>query len=83
MTMDIKADLVVDTKGLECPRPLLKAKQTLEGMQAGQILEVISNDSTIKQTFTAYTRRSGDEILAIHEDGAVIHCYVRKGFSSR
>jgi tRNA 2-thiouridine synthesizing protein A len=74
----IKPDLVVDTKGLQCPRPLLKAKQMLESMEDGQILEVIANDLSTKTTFPAYVKRSGDQLLEIVEDGAIIYLYVKK-----
>ncbi len=79
MKTDLKADVVIDTKGLQCPRPLLKAKQTLESMQAGEVLEVIANDMTAKTTFSAYLKRSGDNLLAIHEDGGVIRLFIKKG----
>ena len=74
----IKPDRVVDTKGLQCPRPLLKAKQILENMQEGQILEVIANDLSTKTTFPAYVKRSGDELIQVVEDGAIIHLYIKK-----
>jgi len=74
----IKPDPVADTKGLQCPRPLLNAKQMLESMKDGQILDVISNDLSTKTTFPAYVKRSGDELLEIVEDGASIHLYVKK-----
>jgi tRNA 2-thiouridine synthesizing protein A len=74
----IKPDVVVDTKGLQCPRPLLKAKQMLESMQADQVLEVIANDLSTKSTFPAYLKRSGDELLNMTEDGAIIHLFIKK-----
>ncbi len=78
MRTDIKPDKVIDTKGMQCPRPLLKAKQTLEEMEPGQILEVIANDPTTKTTFPAYAKRSGDDLLAIDEDGAIYHLFLKK-----
>ena len=69
----IKPDLVADTKGLQCPRPLLKAKQMHESMEDGQSLEVISNDLSTMTTFPAYVKRSGDELIQEVEDGAIIH----------
>jgi tRNA 2-thiouridine synthesizing protein A len=74
----IKPDVVVDTKGLHCPRPLLKAKQILESMEGGQVLEVIANDLSTKSTFPSYLKRSGDQLLEITEDGAIIHLYIKK-----
>lgn len=82
MKTDIRPDIVIDTKGLQCPRPLLKAKQTLEGMNPGEVLEVVANDLTTKTTFAAYTKRSGDELITVVEDGPEIHLFVKKGSGS-
>jgi len=75
---EMQADLVIDTKGLRCPLPLLNAKKTLEGMQSGQILKVIATDSTTKSTFPAYVKRSGDELLRINETETEIFFYIKK-----
>jgi tRNA 2-thiouridine synthesizing protein A len=37
-------DTEIDTSGLNCPLPLLKAKKALSTMQVGQRLRVISTD---------------------------------------
>jgi len=75
---DLKTDLVIDVKGLHCPRPLLTAKQTLEKMQPGQTLEVISNDFSTKASFPPYLKRSGDELLRIETEGEEIRLFIRK-----
>ncbi len=74
----LNTDLVIDVKGLRCPRPLLTAKQTLEKMQPGQTLEVISDDFSTKASFPPYLKRSGDELLKIEVEGEEIRLYIRK-----
>ena len=74
----IKADQVIDVKGQMCPRPLLMTKQTLKAMQAGKVLQVISDDETTKLTFHSYLQRSGDELLDMHQEGVDIHYYIKK-----
>ncbi len=74
----MKTDLVIDVKGLHCPRPLLTAKQTLEKMQHGQTLLVISTDSTTKSSFPPYLNRTGDELIKIDTEGEEILLYIRK-----
>ncbi len=76
--MSIKPDLVIDVKGLQCPRPLLTAKQTLQGMQPGQILQVIATDSSTRSSFPPYLNRSGDELLKLEESGGEIHIFIKK-----
>ena len=37
---EIAYDLLIDVKGLQCPLPLLRTKQALEGMNSGQALKL-------------------------------------------
>jgi tRNA 2-thiouridine synthesizing protein A len=76
--MNFKPDLVIDVKGMKCPRPLLTAKQTLEGMSSGQILQVIATDTSTKSSFPPYLNRSGDELLKIEESGEEIRLFIKK-----
>ncbi len=76
--MKYKPDIVIDVKGMHCPRPLLTAKQTLEGMQSGQILHVIATDTTTKSSFPPYLNRSGDELLGIEINDGEIHLLIKK-----
>lgn len=76
--IEIAHDLLIDVKGLQCPRPLLKTKQTLKDMRSGQVLKVITNDSSTRMTFTAYLKGSGDELFKTEEYAGVIHHYIRK-----
>jgi len=75
---EIVYDLLINVNGLQCPRPLLKTKQTLGEMRPGQVLKVIANDNTTKMSFTAYLKNSGDELLKIEEYGEELHHYIRK-----
>lgn len=38
-------DVTVDARQLHCPMPLLKAKQALNRMQAGEVLLLLATDS--------------------------------------
>ncbi|MBO9600809.1 MAG: sulfurtransferase TusA family protein, partial [Cohnella sp.] len=40
----MNADITVDTKGMACPMPIVKAKKALDGLQQGQVMEVLSTD---------------------------------------
>lgn len=76
--MSIKADSVLDAKGMNCPMPVLKTKKALDGIQSGQILEVISTDAGAKSDIPALLQRLGHELLETKEEGGVIEFYIKK-----
>ena len=59
--MDITREL--DTRGLNCPLPILKAKKTLAEMSAGQTLKVIATDPGSMRDFQAFAKQTGNELL--------------------
>ncbi|HEY0893315.1 MAG TPA: sulfurtransferase TusA family protein [Cellvibrio sp.] len=67
----------LDVRGLRCPLPLLKAKQALRDMTAGQVLRVLATDAGSVRDFQAYAQLSGQELLAFAELDAV-YCYLLK-----
>jgi tRNA 2-thiouridine synthesizing protein A len=73
---DIKADVVLDTKGMNCPMPVLKTKKAIDTLQSGQVLEVISTDAGSKSDIPALLKRLG--LLETKEEGNVIEFYIKK-----
>lgn len=67
----------LDARGLRCPLPLLKAKQALRDMAAGQVLRVLATDAGSVRDFQAYAQLSGQELLAFADLDAV-YCYLLK-----
>ena len=46
-------DKELDTSGLNCPLPIIKAKKEINGMDSGQVLHVISTDPGLKLNSSA------------------------------
>ncbi len=67
----------LDTCGLRCPLPLLKAKQALRDMATDQVLRVLATDAGSVRDFQAYAQLSGQTLLAFAERDAV-YCYLLK-----
>ena len=59
--MDIHREL--DTRGLNCPLPILKTKKLLAEMQSGEVLRVVSTDPGSMRDFQAFARQTGNELL--------------------
>ena len=56
-------DKEIDTSGLNCPLPILKAKKALTELQSGQTLKVIATDPGSWRDFEAFARQTGNPLL--------------------
>ncbi len=56
-------DKELDTRGLLCPLPILKAKKALADMTTGQVLKVVSTDPGSTRDFQAFARQTGNELV--------------------
>ncbi len=65
------ADAVLDTKGLNCPLPILKAKKALKKMASGAVLEVHATDPGATADFEAFCRQTGCTLVESGEDDGV------------
>jgi len=72
------ADQTLDTKGLNCPIPIVKAKKTLTDMSAGQVLEILATDPGAVKDFEAFCRKTGNELLEWKEDAGVFTFQIKK-----
>ena len=68
----------LDTKGMNCPLPVLKAKKALRAVAAGDTLTVLTTDPSAERDFVAYCRSSGNELVASHDDNGVTTVVIRK-----
>lgn len=59
--MDAHKEL--DTRGLNCPLPILKAKKALADMESGQLLKVVATDPGSMRDFQAFARQTGNELV--------------------
>ncbi len=59
--MDIAKEL--DTRGLNCPLPILKAKKALSDMVSGQLLKVVATDAGSVRDFQAFAKQTGNELV--------------------
>ena len=68
---EIHVDREIDTRGLNCPLPILRAKKALADLTSGQVLKVVSTDPGSMRDFKAFCKQTGNELLlqqAIEKD---------------
>jgi tRNA 2-thiouridine synthesizing protein A len=59
----MQIDKEIDTRGLNCPLPILKAKKALTELQSGQLLKVTATDPGSVRDFQAFAKQTGNELV--------------------
>lgn len=60
-------DRELDARGLNCPLPILRTKKSLNDMIPGQVLKVVATDPGSVRDFQAFSRQTGNQLLASTE----------------
>ncbi len=71
-------DQELDASGLNCPLPILRAKKSLAGMEAGQVLHIIATDPGSVKDFEAFAKQTGNELMESKEEGGKFVFLIKK-----
>jgi tRNA 2-thiouridine synthesizing protein A len=71
-------DKEIDTRGLNCPLPILRTKKTLAEMTSGKVLKVLATDPGSVKDFEAFSRQTGNELLSQSEANREFIFFVKK-----
>jgi len=74
----ITPDAVLDVRGEACPYPFIRTKWLVERITSGEVIKVVANDPDALDNIEAWTKRSGDRILRIENEGDTCIIYVKK-----
>ncbi len=75
----MEAQKELDTRGLNCPLPILKAKKALAEMASGELLKVIATDPGSTRDFQAFAKQTGNELVEQHSAGGeFVHVLKRR-----
>ncbi|NOT70364.1 MAG: sulfurtransferase TusA family protein [Hyphomicrobium sp.] len=55
--------MTLDTSGLSCPIPILKAKKALSAMAPGATLQVVATDPAAPKDFVAFCKATGNVLI--------------------
>ena len=78
MSLEIKADKVMDLKGLPCPMPVVKISKGIKEVQVGQIVQAITSDPGALADFPAWAKKSGNEILKTEQNGKITNFFIKR-----
>lgn len=76
--MDVKEDILLDARGLQCPMPSVKTALALEQLENGKIVKVIVDDPISKTDLPQWVRGNGHQILGIEDMEGYAEIYVKK-----
>lgn len=68
----------VDACGIQCPGPILKMKQAMDGLAPGERLEVRATDTAFPRDAEAWCRTTGNRFLGRHSESGVYIAMIEK-----
>lgn len=70
--------LSVDCRRMSCPLPILKVKKAVDGIEVGQILEMIATDPGSVADMKAWARQTEHDLLYTEQQEKEYFFYVKK-----
>lgn len=74
-----KKALMIDACGLQCPGPVLKLKNGMEQLKAGEQLEIKVTDQGFSRDVDAWAKMTGNRVVRVNEEKGVITAVLEKG----
>ena len=71
-------DREIDTRGLNCPLPILRTKKSLADVQSGQVLKIVATDPGSVKDFETFARQTGHVLLSHAEANGEFTFYLKK-----
>ena len=70
--------VILDTKGLKCPLPVLKARKAMRALPAGGVLRVLATDPGAAKDFEHFCATTGHQLVAAREEAGTLVFDIRK-----
>jgi tRNA 2-thiouridine synthesizing protein A len=71
-------DKEIDTRGLNCPLPILRTKKALGDVQSGQVLKVVATDPGAVKDFQTFSKQTGHTLVSHSEANGEFTFLMRK-----
>ncbi len=72
-------DVEIDSSGLNCPLPVLKARKALAEMTVGQKLHLIATDRGANKDIPAFCKMTGNPLVDSSEADGKLYFTIEKG----
>lgn len=73
-----ETETLLDTRGLKCPLPVLRARKAMQKLAPGTLLRVLATDPGTVQDFRAFCAATGHELLESGRAGDEFRFLLRK-----
>ncbi|PWC35788.1 sulfurtransferase TusA family protein [Azospirillum sp. TSO35-2] len=71
-------DHPLDTKGLQCPLPVLRARKALKALAVGDTLTIEATDPGALKDFPAFCEATGNRLLSSEEADGVLRFVIER-----
>lgn len=68
----------LDCMGLYCPQPLFQTREGIDGMNKGEILEVLADDPAAEEDIKRFAKRTGHEVISFEKKEGILRFLIRK-----
>jgi len=73
----VRPTTVVDSRGTMCPGPITDLFRAYRKANIGDVIELLATDPAAKSDTEAWTKRSGNEIIAVIDEKDHIRIQIR------
>lgn len=78
-SMQSVRQISVDACGLQCPGPVMKLKSGIEGLAAGERLQIKATDAGFARDVESWAKMTGNKLVSLSRDKGVITALLEKG----
>ncbi|MFB9885048.1 sulfurtransferase TusA [Balneatrix alpica] len=79
MSVDVEYDRLLDTKGLNCPEPVMLLHKCVRSMQVGEVVRVEATDPSTSRDIPKFCEFLGHQLLAQAQQDALYWYLIKKG----
>ncbi len=69
----------LDTVGLFCPEPLFRAREEIDKIEVGEVLEILADDPAAEEDLTRFAKRAGHRVISKEKQGDILRILIERG----